>query len=191
MIMEILTSQEWKTVVVDPPWTPAMSITNGGAPKASPQKHYATMTVDKIAAIKPRMAAQSHLYLWVLSQHVDWGYKVALAWDAAPIILLTWRKPGLGAGRFRCNSEHILVCRKGDRIGNPFGSGGRYRQATSGTVFDWPRGSHSEKPQEFFDLVETLSPGPRLEMYARKQRQGWCVFGNEVPAPAEKPEGKP
>lgn len=176
----IIDAQDWKTVVADPPWRPAMSVINGGAPKASPQKHYETMKIPEIIALKPRLAPQSHLYLWCLAQHVDWGYEVARAWETTPIILLTWKKPGLGAGRFRCNSEHILVCRKGDRIGNPFGMGGRYRQATSGTVFEWPRGRHSEKPQEFFDLVETLSPGPRLEMYGRKLRPGWEVFGNEV-----------
>jgi N6-adenosine-specific RNA methylase IME4 len=47
-------------------------------------------------------------------------------------------------------------------------------------VFDWPRGAHSEKPEAFYDLVEQLSPGPYLEMYARRRRLGWDVWGNEV-----------
>ena len=97
-----------------------------------------------------------------------------------PITLLTWKKPGLGAGRFRCNTEHVLVARVGPRAGNPFGQGGRAAQATEGTLFEWPRAAHSEKPQEFFDLVERLSPGPRLEMYARAPRLGWDTWGNEA-----------
>lgn len=177
--MSILTSQDWRTVVVDPPWQPKMALTNGGATKASPQLHYDTMSVDAIIALRPRLAKQAHLYVWCLSQHIDWGYQLARAWDAEPIITLTWRKPGLGAGRFRCNTEHVVVARKGTRHGNPFGNGGRNKQATNGTCFDWPRGIHSEKPSEFFDLVEHLSPPDRLEMYARGPRLGWTVWGNQ------------
>lgn len=157
-----------------------MAITNGGAPKASPQLRYETLSVPEIAALKPSIAAQAHVYIWCLSQHVDWGYEVARAWGAEPIILLTWKKPGLGAGRFRCNTEHVLLARVGSRHGNPFGGGGRYQQATEGTLFEWPRGEHSEKPREFFELVERLSPEPRLEMYARAPRSGWSVWGKEA-----------
>jgi N6-adenosine-specific RNA methylase IME4 len=176
----MLNLMDYRTIVVDPPWQPTMAITNGGAPKASPQRHYDTLSVPEIVALRPRMASQAHVYVWCLSQHVDWGFEVARAWGAEPITLLTWKKPGLGAGRFRCNTEHVLVARVGNRIGNPFGQGGRHTQATAGTLFEWPRGRHSEKPDEFFALVEQLSPGPRLEMYARRPRSGWAVWGNEL-----------
>lgn len=91
----MLEAQEWQTVVADPPWQPKMAITNGGAPKASPQNFYDTMTVPQIIALKPRLAAQAHVYIWCLTQHVDWGYEVARAWDADPIMLLTWKKLSL------------------------------------------------------------------------------------------------
>jgi len=173
-------NNEFKTIVIDPPWTPAMSITNGNASKASPQKFYSTLTLDEICKIKPPIANQAHLYIWCVSQHVDWAYKVANAWNAEPIILWTWIKPGLGVGRFRCNTEHILVARKGSRHGNPFGKGGRHIQATNGTYFEWPRGKHSEKPNEFYKLVEEISPAPRLDMYARKFRENWFSWGDEL-----------
>ena len=178
----MLNSDEYRTVVTDPPWQPSLGASwkSRMRDKAGPQRFYNTLSVAEIIALRPRMAKQSHLYIWCLSAHVDWGYEVARAWEAEPITLLTWKKPGLGAGRFRCNTEHILVARKGPRAGNPFGSGGRTSQATAGTLFEWPRGGHSEKPQEFFDLVERLSPAPRLEMFARKPRKGWSVFGNEA-----------
>jgi len=176
----ILEAQEYRTVVTDPPWQPTMAITNGGAPKASPQRQYDTLTVAEIIALRPRLASQAHLYVWCVAQHVDWGYEVARAWGAEPIILLTWRKPGVGTGRFQCNTEHVLVSRVGSRHGNPFGQGGRHAPATNGTCFDWPRGRHSAKPVEFFDLVESLSPKPRLEMYARAPRRGWAVWGNQA-----------
>lgn len=96
----MLTNQEYRTVVADPPWQPTMAIVNGGAPKGSPQNFYKTMTVPEIVSAKPRMASQAHLYLWCLTQHVDWAYEVARAWECVPITLLTWKKPGLGVGRF-------------------------------------------------------------------------------------------
>lgn len=177
----MLTAEPYRTVVADPPWQPKLGETwmSRMTDKAGPQRFYETLAVPDIIKLRPTMAAQAHLYIWCLTQHVDWGYEVARAWDAEPITLLTWKKPGLGAGRFRCNSEHVLVARKGPRAGNPFGQGGRHAQATDGTVFEWPRGRHSQKPQEFFDLVERLSPGPKLEMYARAPRQGWAVWGKE------------
>lgn len=168
----------YATVVADPPWLPAMALINSpasgiGAPKASPQRHYSTLSVEEICAMVPPTGKQAHLWLWVLNQHVDWGYQVARAWGFEPMQMITWAKPGVGAGRFQCNSEQVLVCRKGTRHGNPFGM-------TGGTWFNWPRGKHSEKPEAFFDLVERVSPGPYLEMFARRRRNGWDAFGNEV-----------
>lgn len=179
----ILGAQFYRTVVVDPPWTPSLHANNprrATVDKAGPQKHYKTLSLDEIIRIEPTLAEQCHVYIWCLSQHVDWGYEIAKAWNVEPQILLTWAKPGLGAGRFQCNTEHVLVCRGGSRVGNPFGFGGQVAPATGGTWFNWPRGKHSEKPQEFFDMVERISPPPFLEMYARKPRAGWAVFGDEL-----------
>ena len=173
-----------KTIVADPPWPSNVGGTwTARVDKARPQNQYPTLTVDEIASIPIPSADQAHLYLWITAQRVDWGYQVARAWGFAPVILWTWRKPGLGVGRFRCNTEHVLVARKGSRHGNPFGSGGRHKQATDGTCFDWPRGKHSEKPGEMFSLVENVSPGPYLELFGRKPRDGWTVWGNEVGDP--------
>jgi N6-adenosine-specific RNA methylase IME4 len=165
-----------RTVVADPPWTPALGATwnTRFTDKARPQKHYETLSLDEIEGISPVTEAQAHLWLWVLNQHVDWGYQVARAWGFEPQQMVTWRKPGLGAGRFQCNSESVLVCRKGSRHGNPF-------QMTGGTCFDWPKGRHSEKPDAFYDLVERVSPGPYLEMFARRLRLGWQSHGDQLP----------
>lgn len=171
----------FKTVVIDPPWQPKLNKGfKNSKSKAYPSKFYPVMDVKEICEIRPPLASQSHLYIWCIAQHVDWAYEVARSWNAEPIILWTWKKPGLGVGRFRCNTEHILVTRVGSRHGNPFGEGGRYAQATSGTCFEWDRGRHSEKPDGFYKLVEKLSPAPRLDMYARSPRDGWYVWGNEV-----------
>lgn len=174
------------TIVADPPWTPTLGGSWGArVDKARPQKFYETMSLERIAAIEVPSAPQAHLYLWCLSQHADWGFEVARAWGFEPVTMLTWCKPTLGVGRFRSNTEQIIVARKGSRHGNPFGQGGRHAQATDGTWFTWPRGRHSEKPDEFYELVERLSPAPRLELFARRKREGWDVWGNEVESDVE------
>jgi hypothetical protein len=54
--------------------------------------------------------------------------------------------------------------------------------------FNWPRGAHSAKPEAFLDHVEQVSPGPYLEMFARRARFGWDYWGNESLGTAELPE---
>jgi N6-adenosine-specific RNA methylase IME4 len=172
----------YRCIVADPPWSPSLGGTWGArVDKGRPQRFYRTMSLDSIKALSVPAASQCHLYLWCVSQHVDWGYEVSRAWGFEPVVLCTWKKPGLGVGRFRCNTEHFLIARKGSRHGNPFGQGGRHSQATEGTWFDWPRGRHSEKPDALFAMAERLSPGPRLEMFARTTRTGWDGWGDEYP----------
>lgn len=166
-----------RTVVADPPWWPSLHRNTVGRSegeyRAGPQRYYPLMETAAICELKPRTAPKAHLYLWVINQHVDWGYQVARAWGFEPQQMLTWAKPGFGTGQFQCNTESVLVCRKGGPVENAFGK-------TGGTWFEWPRGRHSEKPVEFFNLVERVSPGPYLEMFARLPRAGWSVWGNEV-----------
>lgn len=179
-------SGRFATIVADPPWTPELGGSWGArVDKGRPQRFYDTMTLSDIKALVVPAAAQAHLYLWATAAHADWGFEVARAWGFEPITMWTWKKPGLGVGRFRCNTEHVVVARKGSRHGNPFGQGGRHAQATNGTLFEWPRARHSEKPDQFFDLVECLSPAPRLEMFARRERLGWDRWGNEVDSTVE------
>jgi N6-adenosine-specific RNA methylase IME4 len=165
-----------RTVVADPPWTPSLHANNprrATLDKAGPQKHYETLSLEAIISMGPETEDQAHLWLWVINQHVDWGYEVARAWGFEPQQMITWKKPGLGAGRFQSNTESCLICRKGQRQGNPFGM-------TGGTGVDWPRGRHSEKPDQFYRLVEKVSPGPYLEMFCRRPQPGWMVHGNQI-----------
>lgn len=170
----------YATIVADPPWTPELGATwaTRFTDKARPQKHYETMGLDWIKSLQPPANDQAHLWLWALAQHVDAAFDVARAWGFQPITTLTWCKPGLGVGRFQCNTEHVVIARRGSRFGNPFG-------ATGGTWFEWPRGRHSAKPGAFYDLVERVSPGPYLEMFARDKRLGWDSWGNEVDSDVE------
>lgn len=166
-----------RTVVADPPWWPRLHANTRGRSegpyRAGPQRYYKLLTVPEIIALRPETHRKAHLYLWVINQHVDWGYEVARAWGFEPQSMITWTKSGFGTGQFQSNTEHVLLCRKGGPAENAFGR-------TGGTYFPWPRGIHSEKPREFFALVERCSPGPYLEMFARRRRPGWEAHGDQV-----------
>lgn len=171
-----------RTIVADPPWWPRLhQNTIGrrtGKYRAGPQRYYELMKTQDICEMVPATQAKAHLWLWVINQHIDWGYEVARSWGFEPQQILTWAKPGLGTGQFQSNTESVLLCRKGGPSGNAFGK-------TRGTWFHWPRPpgrKHSEKPKEFFDLVEQVSPGPYLEMFARCRRAGWESHGNQLPS---------
>lgn len=168
-------SPPYSTIVADPPWEPTLGASweTRFSDKARPQAHYEVMPLSSICAlpVPDLVGPQAHLWLWVVNQHVDWGYEVARAWGFEPQQMVTWCKPGLGVGRFQANTEHMLICRRGSRHGNPFGK-------TSGTWFEWPRGRHSAKPTQALDLVEKCSPGPYVELFARSARLGWDGWGN-------------
>jgi len=165
----------YRTICADPPWRPALGGTwTAEADRSRPQRFYRTMSLDEICNLRVPSAPQAHLYVWTLAQHPDWGCEVARRWGFEPLIMLTWDKGRPGTGRFQCNTEHIIVARKGGRHGNPFG------QVFGGTCFRWPAGRHSAKPPEFYDLVAKASPGPYLELFARVRRPGWHAWGNEV-----------
>lgn len=168
-----------RTIVADPPWRPSLHRNTVGRRegpyRAGPQRYYETMLWGDIASMSPATQPKAHLYLWAINQHIDWAINVAQAWGFEPQQTLTWCKPGLGTGQFQSNSEQVLVCRKGGPVDNAFGK-------TQGTWHQWPRGRHSEKPDDFFALVERVSPGPYHEMFARRRRPGWSAMGNELEA---------
>lgn len=177
-------SPPYATIVADPPWTPTIGaswdVSDKRQHKARPQAQYSTMSLAEIIElpVESLAAEQSHLWVWCLSQHIDWGFEVSRAWGFEPAMTFTWCKPGLGVGRFRCNTEHVVLSRRGSRHGNPFGQGGREQQASEGTWFNWPKGRHSAKPDAFLDLVERISPGPYVELFARTPRLGWDSWGH-------------
>lgn len=74
-------------------------------------------------------------------------------------------------GTFMSTTEFVLFCRRGSL---------RAKQRVDRQWFEWPRGAHSAKPEAFLDMVEATSPGPYLELFARRQRLGWDTWGNEA-----------
>lgn len=162
-------TDKYHTIVADPPWQFASATMRGAA-----ERHYQTMPLEWIGALPVRdMAAkQAHLYLWVCNSNVSEGWWIAQAWGFRPLTMVTWCKPGPGVGSwFRNNTEHFLFCSRGEPMARA--------HVPLSTWFQWPRGDHSQKPEAFYDLVEAVSPAPYLELFSRRARFGWDVWGDE------------
>jgi len=163
------------TIVADPPWDYRDCLGRGADyPPRGPESNYELMALADIRALPVAdvAAPDAHLYLWVTNGFVCQGHDVLDAWGFEYKTMLTWRKPKLGMGHyFRNNTEHVLFGVRGTlpllRHDVP-------------TCFSFPRRRHSEKPEEFFALVESCSPGPYLELFSRKMREGWAAWGDEV-----------
>ncbi len=168
---------KYRTIVVDPPWeydegTGASYSSNGRRDCDLP---YGTMTVDEIAALPvPELASKrASLFLWTTNRYLEEAFEIARRWYFPHVATLVWCKQrGLGSGGvFYSNVEFIRYCRR-PQVAAPARVHSRW--------FDWSRGAHSAKPEAFLDLVEQVSPAPRLEMFARRNRVGWDTWDNEA-----------
>jgi N6-adenosine-specific RNA methylase IME4 len=183
----------YRTIVADPPWekpdtgarthTPNGRWDTSGAGMAgkSSVTPYEQMTLAEIEALPiPDLAADdAHLYLWTFGPYIPEAYRLVAAWGFTQSALITGcKKPmGLGfGGAYVPTTEHVLFARRGRDI--------RLRRWDS-TWFDFKRPYdrgpiHSAKPDAFMDIIEQVSPGPRLEMFARRNRLGWDTWGDEA-----------
>lgn len=168
---------KYRTIVADPPWR----YDNGTVPTGGVEHRYSTMQPEDILALPVRDMAydDAHLYMWVTNLHLREGrpFDILEAWGFRYVTLLTWHKLGpIGLGYyFRGETEHVL-----------FGVRGRLSLNTKEerNHFAASKGRHSAKPDRFYELVERASPGPYLELFARRRRYGWDVWGNEAPEEA-------
>ncbi len=180
----------YSTIVVDPPWRYAVNHPGSNSKHVrSAEDHYETLTNSEIADLPVRELAAdaAHLYAWVtnpiLTEQRPSGpniNSIVRGWGFEPKTLLTWVKSENGSGLgwyFRGDTEHVLFAARGN-LSIP-------ANLRESNVFRGSRGAHSQKPDSLLDLVERVSPGPYLEMFARRARFGWDYWGDESLGTAE------
>lgn len=165
---------KYRTILADPPW----DIEQKGARGAA--EHYQLMTLERIKQmpVADLAADDAHLWLWVTNATLRHGYDVAEAWGFTVRSPLTWVKFRLGLGNYLRNStEHLLFATRG-KAPVQFRSQPTWIQA--------PVQDHSHKPEEQYALIERISPGPYLELFARRRppqtpgQPPWHVWGNQI-----------
>tara|TARA_R110000796_G_scaffold223328_1_gene339590 strand:- start:279 stop:860 length:582 start_codon:yes stop_codon:yes gene_type:complete len=185
--------KKYKTIVADPPWKYSSPGQFGNTLKHRPNRdksiakegagsvaRYGAMSLDELSELNVAGVSDdnAHLYLWTTNKFMEEAHILARNWGFEPKTICTWGKvkadgsPSMKMGYyFRGATEHFLFCVKGSL---------RINSRNKPTLFQSKRLPHSVKPEWFYEMVEAESIGPRLEMFARRERDGWDVFGNEV-----------
>ncbi|MGA7235638.1 MAG: MT-A70 family methyltransferase [Bryobacteraceae bacterium] len=160
----------FRVIVADPPWAYASRADDGTHRARNP---YPDMSLDDIRAlpVAARAADDAVLWLWTTNAFLRESFTVLDAWGFEYRNTLTWGKNRIGLGdSLRGQTEHCLYAIKGRPI---------VTLTNQSTLLIAEAGKHSAKPDEFYALVESLCPGSKLEMFARKPREGWQVWGAE------------
>lgn len=154
----------FQVIVADPPWRY----------ESSNDLPYPTLATDEIKALPVETIAADDaiLWLWTTAAHLRVAFEVIEAWGFEYKTLLTWVKDRMGTGEWlRGQTEHCLLAARGKPV---------FLHGQHSTVIQAVRREHSRKPEEFYALVEATSPGSKVELFAREQRNGWRAFGNET-----------
>jgi N6-adenosine-specific RNA methylase IME4 len=174
----IVAGARFATIVMDPPWDFRDEGDHDVYGRTRPT--YAQMSEAQVAALPVAELADEdcHLYLWITNRSLltGKGWRLCEAWGFRPITVITWCKPSIGVGNyFRNNTEHLVFAVRGQQP---------LKRADVGTWFEAPRGplGHSSKPLHAYALIESCSPGPYLDMFARTPRDGWVLWGAEADA---------
>lgn len=166
----------YSCIVIDPPWD-VKKIERDKHPDQGKFLEYPTMSVEKIGdeqwvPVRTHAADNCHLYLWVTQKYLPAGLWLAEQWGFKYQCLMTWRKNfGFTPFSWMYDTEHVIFASKGNLP---------LMQKGLRLSFEAPVQGHSIKPDVFYERVLAASPGPRIDMFARRQREGFDVWGNEV-----------
>lgn len=187
-LIDFANGQKFSTIYADPPWR-FENRTGKVAPENKKLNRYETMELEDIMKLPVSEVAASkcHLYLWVPNALLPEGLEVMKAWGFEYKTNLIWekvRKDGGPDGRgvgfyFRNVTEVLLFGVRGDK--NRTLAPARSQVNLIRTM----KREHSRKPDEMVSLIERCSPGPYLEMFARGDREGWAMWGNQANEPYE------
>uniref|UniRef100_A0A6M3L5X5 Putative methyltransferase n=1 Tax=viral metagenome TaxID=1070528 RepID=A0A6M3L5X5_9ZZZZ len=172
--------KKYQTILADPPWEQTMAGKYRTRHRRITELAYPTMTVDDICKLPVGDIAGvgCHLWLWTTNQFLPAGFKVMEAWGFKYLAPITWVKPS-GCGNWFVSVTQTLLFGYKEKCIFPLA---RYKSTVVSTSI--PK-RHSQKPDVFYDLIESISPEPRIELFSRAKRLGWDCWGNEVESDIE------
>src|SRR5437870_6084261 len=182
-LLDFIGKRRFATILADPPWQ-FINKTGKVAPEHRRLSRYDTMTLGEIMALPVEELATptAHLYLWCPNALLPEGLAVMKGWGFTYKSNIVWHKirkdggsDGRGVGFYFRNVTEILlfgVRGKNARTEAPGRSQINFMASR--------KREHSRKPDEQYELIESCSKGPYLELFARGTRPGWFYWGNEA-----------
>ena len=178
-----LNGKSFGTILADPPWR-FTNRTGKMAPEHQRLMRYETLSLEEIAGlpVASHISNVAHCYLWVPNALLPWGLHVMQAWGFEYKTNLVWfkiRKDGGPDGRgvgfyFRNVTEVILFGVRGESA-RTLKPGPRQVNLIASR-----KREHSRKPDEQYEIIESCSWGPYLELFGRGTREGWTVWGQQA-----------
>jgi N6-adenosine-specific RNA methylase IME4 len=165
----IATGKKYGTIYADPPWQYSNQST-----RAATDNHYETLAPNQIAEIPIQSLAadRAHLHLWTTNAFLFECPKILEAWGFEYKGVFVWVKNQMGIGNYWRVSHELMVL--GVR------GGLRFFDNSQVSWICTDRTKHSVKPEEVAARIEKVSPGPYLELFGRRTRDNWTVWGNEI-----------
>lgn len=165
----------YNVISIDPAWNyegENKNITSYDANGRRVANPYPEMSTQEIKDIKLPLMSDSVVFLWTTHKFLPDAFDILKNWNLDYKATLVWNKEKIGMGAwFRMQCEFCLVGIKG----KPYWDNTTYRD-----IINEPRRQHSRKPDAFFDMVDKITLGRKLEYFSREKREGWDVFGNDV-----------
>ena len=160
----------FEVIAIDPPWPygTADQYDSEGFRGGTP---YPEMSLDELAALELPAAKDCVLWLWTTHRFMRHAFYLLDAWGFEEKVILTWVKDRMGTGRWlRSQSEFVILAVRGKP---------QVDLTNQTTVLHAPMRQHSRKPDEFYEMVESLCIGRRLDFFSRERRDGWEQMGND------------
>jgi N6-adenosine-specific RNA methylase IME4 len=176
-------NKKFRTILADPPWQ-FQNRTGKMAPEHRRLSRYATMNLDAVRALPVSAVAEetAHLYLWVPNALLPLGLEVMAAWGFSYKSNVIWHKirtdggsDGRGVGFYFRNVTEVILFGVRGRNARTLAAGRRQVN-----MLQTRKREHSRKPDEQYELIESCSPGPYLELFARGTRPKWTMWGNQA-----------
>jgi N6-adenosine-specific RNA methylase IME4 len=166
-----LPEQRYPVIYADPPWKFQLFNEETGGERVPP---YPMMDIDELKAMSVPAMDDAVLFMWATSSHLGDAVDLVRAWGFTLKTTAVWVKPSIGLGYLlRNRHELLLIATRGNPPAPP-------PPQRPDSVIEAPRGQHSAKPSQAYDMIERMYPDLlRIELFSRSPREGWTAWGNQ------------